>query len=146
MPASPIPTAITPTAIPIPPLACVITPGTTPTTDASARVPQRNTTPPSAGPDWRRVDDYPPPLPPMSTQFDPRSPKPTQGFWGFLVKANGWELEASCCQRPSTALLFRSGANFQLYHLFAFVSSKKRHFLDEKTAIATRDLQSRLPT
>jgi hypothetical protein len=34
-------------------------------------------------------------------------------------------LSSFFCQRPSTAQLFRSGANLQLYHLFAFVSRKK---------------------
>jgi hypothetical protein len=44
-------------------------------------------------------------------------------------------LSSFFCQRPSTAQLFRSGANLQLYHLFACVSRKTMGKTVEETAI-----------
>src|SRR5882672_10904121 len=87
------------------------------------------------GRDWRGVDDYPPPLPPMSTHFDPRSPNSTQRFRGFL--ANRQQLGASsfCCQRSPTKAHFFPMVNARLYHLFALMSSKKRFSLGQKDGL-----------
>jgi hypothetical protein len=48
--------------------------------------------------------------------------RPKVGF--FLARGQQLGASSFCCQRPFTALLFRSGANSSLYHLFAFMSSK----------------------
>jgi len=51
-----------------------------------------------------------------------------------VLLASSQQLGASSffCQRPFNALLFRSGANFQLYHLFALKSSKNVSVFTEK--------------
>jgi hypothetical protein len=78
--------------------------------------------------------DHPPPSP----YVHPFPPKVTQGT---QESAEGRKplLGASSflCQRSFNAPHFRSGANFLLYHLFAFVSSKKR-FQKTKTRVQGR--------
>jgi hypothetical protein len=89
---------------------------------------------------WRRVHVYcgplpvlsaglPLALPPMLTQFDPRSPNMTPRFWGCFAKYQEPNtkrplLASFFCQRSFTARLIRSGANPKFYHLFAVLSSK----------------------
>jgi hypothetical protein len=77
---------------------------------------------------------------PNLTQGHPGRPKVLGGF----AKYQGLSFAGSFfCQRSSTAQPFRSGANFQLYHLFAYGVKKKRPFLAKKVHRSGKIIHSR---
>ena len=100
--------------------------------------------PPKPNPNRQRVATHPPPTP-MSTN-DPRSPRTTQGLGGFakyqepITKASFAE---AYFQRSSTAQPFRSGANLQLYHLFAYGDKKKQGLSSPKKSPRRKNVHPR---